>query len=93
MYNENIYKFSIPFAKTVTFQTSYFIRACKTLGCDLRQTDIGLNTFESKLKTYYEHALSKVYNCDDPRTWKSIICVKCRMARSLEGLDGILRCC
>ncbi len=28
--NENLIKFVIPFAKTVTFQTSYFIRACKT---------------------------------------------------------------
>ena len=66
--NENVYKFSIPFASTVTFQTSYFIRVCKTwniLGCDLRHRDIGLNTFKSKLKTYYEHALSKIYNCDD----------------------------
>ena len=90
--NENVIKFSIPFANTVTFQTSYFIRACKTwntLSCDLRHRDIGLNTFKSKLKTYYKHALSKVYNCDDPRTWKSI-CVKCRRARSL---DGVLRCC
>jgi hypothetical protein len=44
--NENIYNFSIPFANTVTFQNSYFIRACKTwdiLGCYLRQKDIGLN--------------------------------------------------
>ena len=96
--NKNIIKFSIPFANlpttlnTVTFQTSYFIRVCKTwkiLSCDLRHRDIGLHTFKSKLKTYYEHALSSVYNCDDPRTWK-FICVKCRRARSL---DGVLRCC
>ena len=92
--NKNIIKFSIPLANTVTFQTSYFIRVCKTwntLSCDLRHRDIGLHTytFKSKLKTYYEHALSSVYNCDDPRTWKSI-CVKCRRARSL---DGVLRCC
>ncbi len=90
--NENVIKFSIPFANTVTFQTSYFIRACKTwntLSCDLCHRDIGLNTFKSKFKTYYKHALSKVYNCDDPCTWKSI-CVKCRRARSL---DGVLRCC
>ncbi len=90
--NENVIKFSIPYWHTVIFQTSYFIRACKTwntLSCDLRQRDIGLNTLKSKLKTYYKHALSKVYNCDDPRTWKPI-CVKCRRARSL---DGVLRCC
>ena len=58
--------------------------------CDLRHRDIGLNTFKSKLKTYYKHALPKVYNCDDPRTWKSICVNKCRRARSL---DGVLRCC
>ena len=47
--NKNIIKFSIPFANTVTFQTSYFIRSCKTwniLGCDLRHKDIGLYTFK-----------------------------------------------
>ena len=90
--NKDIIKFSIPFANTVTFQTSYFIRSCKTwniLGCDLRHKDIGLYTFKSKLKTYYEHALSNVYDCDDPRTWKSI-CVKCRRVRSL---NGGLSCC
>ena len=53
MYNENIYKFSIPFANTVTFQTSYFIRACKTwniLDCALRHRDIGLNTLNQNLR-------------------------------------------
>ena len=90
--NKDIIKFSVPFANTVTFQTSYFIRSCKTwniLGCDLRHKDIGLYTFKSKLKTYYEHALSNVYDCDDPRTWKSIY-VKCRRAKSR---DGGLSCC
>ena len=90
--NKDIIKFSVPFANTVTFQTSYFIRSCKTwniLGCDLRHKDIGLYTFKSKLKTYYEHALSNVYDCDDPRTCKSIY-VKCRRAKSL---DGGLSCC
>ena len=51
--NKDIIKFSVPFANTVTFQTSYFIRSCKTwniLGCDRRHKDIGLYTFKSKLK-------------------------------------------
>ena len=90
--NKDIIKFSIPFANTVTFQTSYFVRSCKAwniLGCDLRHKDIGLYTFKSKLKTCYKHALSNVYDCDDPCTWKSI-CVKCRRTRSL---DGVLSCC
>ena len=51
--NKNIIKFPIPFAKTVSFQTSYFIRVCKTwniLSCDPCHRDIGLHTFKSKLK-------------------------------------------
>ena len=90
--NENLIKFVIPFAKTVTFQTSYFIRACKTwniLSNNLRNRDIGMQTFKSELKMYYRNALTSVYSCDDPRTWKSV-CVKCKRARSLNGVIG---CC
>ncbi len=90
--NENLIKFVIPFAKTVTFQTSYFIRACKTwniLSNNLRNRDIGMQTFKSGLKMYYRNALTSVYSCDDPRTWKSV-CVKCKRARSLNGVIG---CC
>ena len=90
--NENVIRFVIPFAKTVTYQSSYLIRACKTwnvLFSDLRNRDIGLQAFKSGLKTYYKYALSNIYKYDDPRTWKSV-CVKCKRARSL---DGVLSCC
>ena len=76
--NENVIRFVIPFAKTVTYQSSYLIIACKTwnvLISDLRNRDIGLQAFKSGLKTYYKYALSNIYKYDDPRTWKSV-CVK-----------------
>ncbi len=88
----DLIKLKIPFARTVTFQTSYFIRACKAwniLNDNLRHRDIGLHAFKSGLKLYYTNALSSVYNCDDPRSWKSV-CVKCKRARAL---DGVLSCC
>ena len=90
--NDNRIKFLIPYAKTVTFQSSYFIRACKTwniLSDILRDRNIGFYAFKSGLKLYYKNALLNTYNCDDPRTWKSV-CVKCKRARSL---DGVLNCC
>ena len=43
-------KFSIPFASMGTFQTFYFIKACKTcdiLGCNVRHKDIGIYTVHS----------------------------------------------
>ena len=90
--NDNRIKFLIPYAKTVTFQSSYFIRACKTwniLSDNLRDRNIVFYAFKSGLKLYYKNARSNTYNCDDPRTWKSV-CVKCKRARSL---DGVLNCC
>ena len=68
--NDNRIKFLIPYAKTVTFQSSYFIRACKTwniLNDNLRDRNIGFYAFKSGLKLYYKNALSNTYNCDDPR--------------------------
>ncbi len=45
--NENLIKFVIPFAKTVAFQTSYFIRACKTWNI-LSITTFEIETLECK---------------------------------------------
>jgi hypothetical protein len=53
--NDNRIKFLIPYAKTVTFQSSYFIRACKTwniLSDNLRDRNIGFYAFKSGLKLY-----------------------------------------
>ena len=88
----NLIKFVIPYAKTVTYQSSYFIRSCKTwnvLSSDLRNRDIGLYSFKSRLKSYYKHALSNTFDVDNPRTWKSV-CIKCKRARSL---NEVINCC
>ena len=85
-------RFVIPFAKTVTYQSSYFIRSRKTwnvLSSDLRNKDICLFFFKSGLKQYYKHALSNTFDMDDPRTWKSA-CIKCKRARSLKEA---ISCC
>jgi hypothetical protein len=90
--NANLIRFVIPYAKTVTFQTSFFIRTCKTwniLNSNLRTRDIGSLSFKSGLKLYYKHALSKTFKCGDSRTWKSV-CVKCKRARSL---NNVISCC
>ena len=50
--NEDVIKFSMPFANTVTYQTSYFIRACITfISSDLHHKDIGLYTFNLRYIT------------------------------------------
>jgi hypothetical protein len=84
--SNNLIRFVIPYAKTVTYQPSYFTRSCKSwnvLSSDLRNRDIGLFSFKSGLKSYYNHALSSTFDVDDPRTWKSV-CIKCKRARSLN---------
>ncbi len=81
----NLIRFVILYAKTVTYQSSYFIRACKTwnvLSSDFRNQNIGLFSFKAGLKSYYKHALSSTFDLDDPRTWKSVY-VKCKRDRSL----------
>ena len=48
--NANPIRFVIPYAKTVTYQTSFFTRTCKTwniLNSNLRTRDIGLLSFKS----------------------------------------------
>ena len=91
-FDDDTIKLIAPFAKTVTFQSSIFIRACKTwniLPNGLRHRNTGLYAFKSGLKLYYKNALLNVYNCDDPHTWKSV-CVKCKGARPLVADLG---CC
>ena len=85
--NDNLIKFIIPLAKTVTFQTSYFIRSCKAwnvLSNELRRSNISFYAFKCGLKSYYKRALLMTYNCEEPRSWKTV-CIKCRKARPLDN--------
>ena len=67
---------------------SIFHYPLSVLNSDLHNRDIGLHAFKFGLKMYYKNVLSNIYNCDDLRTWKSV-CVKCKRARSL---DGVISC-
>jgi hypothetical protein len=61
--------FRVPFAITVTFQTSYFIKIMEHFKQrSIRKPDISLSHFKSELYLYYWSALLQVYKVDDPRT-------------------------
>ena len=71
-------------SRTVTYQRSFFIRACRTwnvLRAELRTSHISLASFKRSLFQYYNKALD-LYNVDDIRTWRTI-CPRCNIARTL----------
>lgn len=71
-------------SRTVTYQRSFFIRACRTwnaLPAELRTSHISLASFKRSLLQYYNKALDQ-YDADDIRTWRTI-CPRCNIARSL----------
>ena len=84
--NPKCLQFETPACKTSTYQKSYIIRATRvwnTLPKDLTINGmITLKEFRKMLYNYYETALDKCYDVDDPRTWKSV-CIKCNQARDL----------
>ena len=71
-------------SRTVTYQRSFFIRACRTwnvLTAELRTSHISLALFKILLLQYYKKALN-LYDADHIRTWRTI-CPRCNTARSL----------
>ena len=91
---DNLIKFVIPFAKTVTYQSSYFIRSCKTwniLSRELRKRDISIFSCQIRLKSYYKQALLSTFDLDDPRTWKSV-CIKCKRLGPSTRLSTVVSC-
>ena len=71
-------------SRTVTYQRSFFIRACRTwnvLPAELRTSHISLAAFNPSLLQYYNKALD-LYDVDDIRTWTTI-CPRCNIARTL----------
>ena len=71
-------------SRTVTYQRSFFIRACRTwnvLPDELRTNHISLASFNCLLLQYYNRAID-LYDADDIRTWR-IICPKCNTAKTL----------
>ena len=71
-------------SRTVTYQRSFFIRACRTwnvLPAELRTSHISLASFKRSLLQYYNKALD-LYDVDDIRTWRTI-CPRSNIARTL----------
>ena len=71
-------------SRTVTYQRSFFIRACRTwnvLPAELRTSHTSLASFKHSLLQYYFKALD-LYDTDDIRTWRTI-CLRCNIARTL----------
>ena len=78
-------------SRTVTYQHSFFIRACQTwnvLPTELRTSHISLASFKHSLLQYYNKALG-LYDMDNIRTWKSI-----RLRRNIaRTLLCLMLCC
>ena len=71
-------------SRTVTYQRSFFIRACRTwnvLPAELRTSHISLASFKRSLFQYYNKALD-LYDVDDIRTWRTIL-PRCNKAKTL----------
>ena len=70
--------FDIPKARTVTYQSSYFIRTARIwneLPSSIRLLET-LCQFKNSLLKYYKDCLKTIYDTDNPRTWKTV-CPKC----------------
>ncbi|CAB4002465.1 Hypothetical predicted protein [Paramuricea clavata] len=70
--------FDIPKVRTVTYQSSYFIRTARIwneLPSSIRLLET-LCQFKNSLLKYYKDCLKTIYDTDNPRTWKTI-CPKC----------------
>ena len=80
----------IPFAKTVTFQPSYFIRSIyqgleHPRDTDLRNKHVSLNTFKIRLKKHY---YIQCLICRRFTTQRIRECVKCKRPRPLADVSA-----
>ena len=71
-------KYIIKKRKTSTYQKSFLIRTSRIWNCLVDELDL-LDT----VVNYYKSALATSYDCEDPRSFKSI-CLKCNSARPLS---------
>ncbi len=70
---------SIPKVNTLTFQNSFYNRTPRifnSLPSYLRDTNISISQFKTKLLEHYRYVTEHVYDVDIPQTFKTI-CVKC----------------
>ena len=85
---------SIPKVNTLTFQNSFYNRTPRifnSLPSYLRDTNISISQFKTKLLEQYRYVTEHVYDVDIPQTFKTI-CVKCHLCRPLSSLIVKLYC-
>ena len=69
--NPSLITLKMLFARTLCYQSSYFIRVSRIWNClsdNLRSNCISLAKFKSDLLVYYKNALINVYDPENPRT-------------------------
>ena len=67
---------------------SFLVRACRIWNCLADELDfslVSLISFKSVLFNYYKTSLATSFDCDDPRTFKTV-CLKCYSVRLLSRL-------
>ena len=79
-------KYVVPPCKRTTHQRLFWIRSIRTWNTLVDKLDLSMNSlkFRSAMLNYYFTALEKMYDCEDPRTFKTI-CPRCNNSRSLIG--------
>ena len=84
----NVNKYIIMKCKTITYQKSFLIRTSRIWNCLGDKLDLSSSTLASFKSVifnyyyYYKSALFVSYDCENPRSFKSI-CLKCNSARPL----------
>ena len=84
---------NIPKVNTLIFQNSFYNRTpriFKSLPSYLRDTNISISQFKTKLLEHYRYVTEHVYDANIPQTFKTI-CVKCHSCRHL--LSVIVKLC
>ena len=82
----NIKKYIPKKCKTTTYQKSFLVRACRIWNCLADELDYSLVTltlFKSVLFNYYKTSWVTSFDCEDPRTFKTV-CLKCNSVRPLS---------
>ena len=82
-YNTIKYRYKF---KQIIHNKSFVIRTSRIWNCLVDELDLSSSTlasFKSVIFNYYKSALAVSYDCEDPRSFKSI-CLKCNSARPLS---------
>ena len=88
----NVNKYIIKKCKTTTYQKSFLVRTSSMWNCLADELDLSSSTlasFKTLIFNYCKSTLAVSYDCEDPRSFKSI-CLKCNSVHPLSR--PITRC-